>query len=181
MLQIYVSELNYVLDQNKKPQNDADSISPPSVPSVSRKFCPFYLYSFAIVAICLLSDPSIYIFRSNAKREWICRSASLVAGLLCQPLWMVGQPTIQIVGQLPWFQAQGHSWENMASSRRPSLDTKAAWITWPGSSREWSQGQSTVKKSKLESPRFWLLWWWSAAFCGRWIGQTLCDDLTQLL
>ena len=40
MLQIYVSELNYVLDQNK-PQNDADSTSPPSMPSVTRKFCPF--------------------------------------------------------------------------------------------------------------------------------------------
>ncbi|CAD6205831.1 unnamed protein product [Miscanthus lutarioriparius] len=34
MLQIYVSELNYVLDQNK-PQNDADSTSPPSMPSVT--------------------------------------------------------------------------------------------------------------------------------------------------
>ncbi|XP_066386701.1 protein OSB1, mitochondrial-like [Miscanthus floridulus] len=31
---IYVSELNYVLDQNK-PQNDADSTSPPSMPSVT--------------------------------------------------------------------------------------------------------------------------------------------------
>jgi len=31
---IFVSELNYVLDQNK-PQNDSDSTSPPSMPSVT--------------------------------------------------------------------------------------------------------------------------------------------------
>ncbi|KAJ1294548.1 hypothetical protein BS78_01G153600 [Paspalum vaginatum] len=32
---IYVSELNYVLDQNKKPQGGADSTGPPSIPSVT--------------------------------------------------------------------------------------------------------------------------------------------------
>nr|ACG33025.1 hypothetical protein [Zea mays] len=32
---IYVRELNYVVDQNKKPQNDADSTSPPSMTSVT--------------------------------------------------------------------------------------------------------------------------------------------------
>lgn len=32
---IYVCELNYVLDQYKKPQDGADSIGPPSLPSVT--------------------------------------------------------------------------------------------------------------------------------------------------
>ena len=40
-MQIYVNELNYVLDQNKKLQNDADAIDPPAMPSITRKFCHF--------------------------------------------------------------------------------------------------------------------------------------------
>jgi len=34
-MQIYVNELNYVLDQNKKLQNDADAIDPPAMPSIT--------------------------------------------------------------------------------------------------------------------------------------------------
>ncbi|RLN39331.1 protein OSB1, mitochondrial-like isoform X2 [Panicum miliaceum] len=35
LYKIYVNELNYVLDPNKKLQNDADAIDPPSMPSIT--------------------------------------------------------------------------------------------------------------------------------------------------
>lgn len=98
--------------------------------------CAFLYCRFFGLLLDLLTS-YITSTSSNTCRKQVHRPASLVASFLCQPLWMVGQPEIQTIHHLPWFQAQGHSWEAMASSRWPSLGKKAAWVAWPGNSKEW--------------------------------------------
>ena len=54
ILQLHVKELNYVLDQNKKPKDDEDSVHSSPMLGATRKFFPLFLFNSALYASNLL-------------------------------------------------------------------------------------------------------------------------------
>jgi hypothetical protein len=55
MFQIDVTELNYVLDQNKKLPDDEESVHPSPMLSATCKFCSLFLFNCALYASNLYS------------------------------------------------------------------------------------------------------------------------------